>query len=55
MSRDKLICMNHKHSVIFTSNAKMGDPRCPKCKKSQWVFGYSGDAPVTENGNGSKN
>jgi len=54
VSNEKLICMNHKSSVIFKSNAKMGDPRCPSCKKSAYVFLYSGEKPVTENGNGKK-
>lgn len=42
MSRERYICMNHpEESWIFDSSKD--DPVCPKCKKTGWVFFYSGD------------
>lgn len=42
MSRERFICMNHpEESWIFDSSKD--DPVCPKCKRTGWVFSYSGD------------
>ena len=41
--RQRYICMNHpdgKEWIFDTANI---DPACPKCKKYDWVFCYSGD------------
>jgi len=47
MTRERHICMNHDDCWIFDSNND--DPVCPKCKKTEWVFGYSGDKkPIRE-------
>jgi len=41
--RQRYICMNHPDGKEWIFDTAKPDPSCPKCKKFDWVFCYSGD------------